>query len=104
MQIRPPKDREHMTTRAKRPRRSWGKILRMRSGRYQAGYNGPDLARHYAPATFTSRMDAEHWLAAERRLIERDEWTPPAHCAQAQTSSAARVVANTPPAGSSSAT
>jgi integrase len=22
-------------------------------------------------------MDAEHWLAEERRLIERDEWTPP---------------------------
>jgi hypothetical protein len=22
-------------------------------------------------------MDAEHWLASERRLIERDEWTAP---------------------------
>jgi hypothetical protein len=58
-------------------RRSWGKILAMRSGRLQAGYTGPDLARHYAPATFTSKMDAEHWLADERRLIERGEWTPP---------------------------
>jgi integrase len=29
-------------------------------------------------------MDAEHWLADERRLIERDEWTPPAHRAAAQ--------------------
>jgi len=64
-------------TKQRRPRRSWGKILRMRSGRYQAGYNGPDLARHYAPTTFTSKMDAEHWLADERRLIERGEWTPP---------------------------
>jgi hypothetical protein len=63
-------------TKQRHPRRSWGKILRMRSGRYQAGYNGPDLARHYAPATFTSRMDAEAWLAIERRLIEREEWTP----------------------------
>lgn len=71
-------------TKQRRPRRSWGKILAMRSGRFQAGYNGPDLARHYAPATFTSRMDAEHWLADERRLIERDEWTPPAHRAAAQ--------------------
>ncbi|HUE32165.1 MAG TPA: site-specific integrase [Mycobacterium sp.] len=62
----------------RRQRRSWGKIHRQRSGRYQAGYNGPDLARHHAPATFTSRMDAEHWLADERRLIERDDWTPPA--------------------------
>lgn len=63
----------------RRQRRSWGKIARQRSGRFQAGYNGPDLARHHAPATFTSRMDAEHWLANERRLIERDEWSPPAH-------------------------
>jgi integrase len=78
MQIRAPNEKDTMTTRAKRPHRSWGKILRMRSGRYQAGYNGPDLARHYAPDTFTSRMDAEAWLASERRLIERDEWTPPA--------------------------
>ncbi len=64
-----------MTTRAKprRPRRSWGKIVPMRSGRYEAGYNGPDRARHYAPTTFTSRMDAEGWLRDERRLIEREE-------------------------------
>lgn len=38
---------------------------------------GPDLARHTAPATFTSRMDAEAWLADERRLIEPGDWTPP---------------------------
>jgi integrase len=38
---------------------------------------GPDLARHAAPATFSARMDAEHWLADERRLIERGDWTPP---------------------------
>jgi integrase len=61
----------------RRQRRSWGKIHRERSGRYQASYVGPDLARHTAPATFTARMDAERWLADERRLIERDEWTPP---------------------------
>lgn len=29
-------------------------------------------------------MDAEHWLADERRLIERGEWTPPAHRAAVQ--------------------
>jgi integrase len=62
---------------ARRPRRSWGKIHQQRSGRFQASYNGPDLARHTAPATFTKSMDAEHWLAEERRLIERDAWTPP---------------------------
>jgi hypothetical protein len=38
---------------------------------------GPDLARHTAPATFSARMDAEHWLSDERRLVERGDWTPP---------------------------
>lgn len=59
-------------------RRSWGKIRSLpSSGRYQASYVGPDLVRHNAPATFTARMDAEGWLAAERRSIEHDTWTPP---------------------------
>jgi integrase len=66
--------------RQQRQRRSWGKIRQLRhgSGNFQASYIGPDLARHNAPGTFVSRMDAEHWLADERRLIDRDEWTPPA--------------------------
>lgn len=59
-------------------RRGWGKIRQLPSKRYQASYIGPDLVRHNAPATFSTKLDAEHWLAAERRLIERDEWTPPA--------------------------
>lgn len=58
-------------------RRSWGKVQQMRSGRYQASYTGPDLRRHYGPQTFTAEMDADAWLAAERRLIEYGDWTPP---------------------------
>ena len=67
-----------MTT-PRRQRRSWGKIRRLAhgSGRYQASYMGPDLQRHTAPYTFTTRMDAERWLSDEHRLLERDEWTPP---------------------------
>jgi hypothetical protein len=65
------------SSRTRRQRRSWGKIKRLPSGRYRADYSGPDLCRHAAPVTFTSRMDAEAWLAAERRAIERDEWMPP---------------------------
>jgi integrase len=62
-----------------RQRRSWGKIRQLRHGskRWQASYMGPDLQRHTAPDTFTAKMDAEYWLASERRLIERDAWTPP---------------------------
>ncbi len=37
---------------------------------------GPDQGFHRAPATFDTKMDAEGWLAAERRLIQTDEWSP----------------------------
>jgi len=63
----------------KKGRRGWGWIRRLPSKRWQASYVGPDLIRHRAPTTYTAKMDAEHWLAAERRLIERGEWTPPSY-------------------------
>ena len=37
---------------------------------------GPDQAFHRAPTTFQSIEDAEEWLLQERKLIEKDEWTP----------------------------
>ena len=49
-------------------RRSFGSIRRLRSGRYQTRYTGPDYQTHAAPETFTSRIDAEALLATERRL------------------------------------
>lgn len=58
-------------------RRDFGRLRRRASGRYQAGYIGPDLQVHNAPFTFTAKTDAEGWLASERRLIERDEWIAP---------------------------
>jgi integrase len=59
-------------------RRGWGWIRQLPSKKFQASYVGPDMVRHKAHRTYTSRMDAEHWLADERRKIERDEWVPPA--------------------------
>lgn len=66
-------------------RRSFGQISRLPSKRYRARYADPHGAltaageplRHPAPTTFDTKQDAESWLAAERRLIERGEWTPP---------------------------
>ena len=49
-----------------RTKRSFGAIRRLPSKRYQASYIGPDLARHVAPETFTAKIDAEGWIAAER--------------------------------------
>ena len=61
-----------------RPRRGFGTIRRLPSGRFQATYVGPDLGRHGAPFTFDARGYAERWLEEERRLIEFEEWTAPA--------------------------
>jgi hypothetical protein len=56
-----------------------GKIRRLPSGRFQVSYTGRDHHRHVAPATFSSRLAAEGWLADERRLYEdAANWTPPA--------------------------
>lgn len=59
-------------------RRSWGKLRTIGSGRIHASYiSSEDGQRYNAPHTFANRMDAEAWLASERRLIEMGTWTPP---------------------------
>jgi len=65
-------------------RRSFGTLRKLPSGRFQATYVGPDLERHAAPVTFEAKIDAEGWLASERRLIERDDWMPPARRAEVE--------------------
>lgn len=61
-------------------RRGFGEVERRvaATGRaaYRARYAMPDGTRH--SRTFWTKMDAEAWLAAERWLIDKDEWTPPA--------------------------
>ena len=55
---------------------TWGKVRQLPSGRYQASYvlNG---VRYTSPdGTYTSKLDAQAWLAGERRKIELDEWVP----------------------------
>lgn len=81
--------------------RGFGFLRRLPSKRWQASFIGPDLARHLAPMTFTSKTDAEAWLAAERALIAGDAWVSPASRRQrSQTMTfeayAARWVANRP--------
>ena len=70
---------------AGKTRRSFGAIRKLPSKRFQASYvHGADLARYTAPMTFTAKIDAEAWIARERKLIESGEWTPPAVRASAQ--------------------
>ena len=62
----------------RRTRRDFGAIAKLPSKRYRARYTGPDLEWHNAPHTYSAKTDAEGWLAAERRLIDLGQWTPPA--------------------------
>jgi integrase len=57
-----------------RPKRSFGGIRKLPSGRYQANYTGPDTRLHRAPNTFDTREDAEAWLTDVRRQVSRGEW------------------------------
>jgi integrase len=71
----------------KKGHRGWGWVRqsgRRPPKRWHASYVGPDKARHKAPNTFGAKMDAEGWLAAERRLIDLKVWTPPTQRAAEQ--------------------
>lgn len=61
-----------------RPKRTFGSITRLPSGKYRARYTGPDGRRHKAPSTFFTLDDAGGWLRSEEKLIAFDEWTQPA--------------------------
>ncbi len=56
--------------------RRFGSIRRLPSGRYQARYVGPDGQTHRAPVTFTTKTDAETYLATVRADIARSSWQP----------------------------
>jgi integrase len=64
--------------RTRKQREPFGRIRKLPSGRYQAGYIGPDLTLHHPTGTFETLMDARAWLAAERRSIDAGTWIAPA--------------------------
>ena len=61
---------------ARRPRRSFGKVQRMRSGRWQASYTGLDGKRHTGPRTFAAKADAAAWLSLRQSEILRGTLHP----------------------------
>lgn len=66
------------TATRRRTRRGFGSLRKLPSGRYQAQYVGPDKLRHAAGTTFTTRGDAEAWLAMRHAELTRGVWMPPA--------------------------
>ncbi|MBX7453395.1 site-specific integrase [Mycolicibacterium sp. 3033] len=59
---------------ATRDKRSFATIRKLPSGRYQVRYTGPDGVRRPAPNTFAARIDAEAYVVAKRRDIDRNVW------------------------------
>ena len=83
-----------------RTKGTWGtvrEVPRKGSGRYQASYVHGGIwgvergIRFTAPQTFDTRGDAWAWLDRERRLIDRDDWTPPANGSGRLTPNASRT-------------
>lgn len=59
-----------------RPRRGFGSIRQLPSGRWQAAYTDPGGRRVTASTTFGAKMDAEGWLARRREEIRDGQWLP----------------------------
>lgn len=60
-----------------RKRRTWGKIRRLPSKRFQASYT-VDGERHLAPVTFLTKGDAGAWLDMRHAELLEHRWKPPA--------------------------
>lgn len=65
-----------MARKYKSNREDFGAI-RVRNGRFQASYVGPDGKRYYAPMTFSARTDARTWLDGVRTDMAREVWVSP---------------------------
>jgi len=55
-------------------RRRFGKVRKLRSGRWQASFIGPGGARRSAPQTFATKTDAGRWLNAIELDLSRGIW------------------------------
>lgn len=59
-------------------RRSFGTVRKLASGRWQARYRDAAGTRHTAPATFTTKTQAQRWLSATETDLARGDWHDPA--------------------------
>lgn len=55
-------------------RRRFGKVRKLRSGRYQASFIGPSGTRQNAPQTFRTKTDADRWLSTVETDLSRGTW------------------------------
>ncbi|MEU9699921.1 site-specific integrase [Streptomyces sp. NPDC047981] len=58
-------------------KRSFGRVRKLPSGRYQARYPGPDGIDRPAPHTFRTKREADDWLAERQAELRAGDWTDP---------------------------
>lgn len=58
-------------------RRTFGRVRKLPSGRFQARYRGPDGIDRPAPHTFATKRDADDWLAERQTEVRRPDWRDP---------------------------
>lgn len=63
---------------SKGPRRAFGCVQSLTSGRFQASYHSPlDGRKVYAPAVFDTTKQADDWLVSVRAAINEGRWLSP---------------------------
>ncbi len=60
-----------------RPRRRFGRVRKLPSGRYQAGYLAPDGSVIYAERTFPTKAMADRFLVLTESEMLSGTWTAP---------------------------
>ncbi|KAA6220917.1 site-specific integrase [Streptomyces albofaciens JCM 4342] len=58
-------------------KRSFGRVRKLPSGRYQARYLGPDGIDRPAPHTFRTKREADGWLADRQSEVRAGDWQAP---------------------------
>ncbi|GAA2956326.1 site-specific integrase [Streptomyces enissocaesilis] len=58
-------------------KRSFGRVRKLPSGRYQARYQAPDGIDRPAPHTFRTKREADDWLAERQAELRAGDWTDP---------------------------
>lgn len=58
-------------------RRSFGRVRKLPSGRYQVRYPGPDGIDRPAPQTFRTKREADDWLADKQTELRQGDWRDP---------------------------
>lgn len=58
-------------------RRSFGRLRKLPSGKWQASYIGPDGVLYKADHTFNEEYEGEAWLGTAQKQIAADVWVSP---------------------------